>query len=183
VRRRLGILLALVALAACGGEQATSGSSPSKTVPSKSAPSKAAPGGRDATIERIVDGDTIVVAGNEKVRLIGIDTPETKDPRRPVQCFGAEATRHITRLIPPGSPVVLARDVSTTDRFGRTLAYVYRARDGLFVNAEMVRNGFAATATFPPDVVHASEFVALEREARDAGRGLWAACGGPDVPA
>jgi micrococcal nuclease len=138
--------------------------------------------GRRTSIERIVDGDTVVVVGNETVRLIGIDTPETRDPRRPVQCFGAEATRHITALIPPGTDVVLVRDVSATDRFGRTLSYVYRASDQTFVNAEMVRAGFAAAATFPPDVAHAEEFVRLEREARDAGRGLWSACGSLGVP-
>jgi micrococcal nuclease len=117
------------------------------------------------------------------VRLIGIDTPETKDPRRPVECFGAAAARHISELVPPGTRVTLVRDVSATDRYGRTLAYIYRADDGLFVNADLVANGYAAAATFPPDVAHAEEFVALEQRARGAGRGLWTACGSPDVPA
>lgn len=173
--RRLVVVLTVVVLLGCDD-----GSGRSHAPRSNARP---VPNGRDATIERIVDGDTIVVEPNETVRLIGIDTPETKDPRRPVECFGEAATRHITELVPPGAGVTLVRDVSATDRYGRSLAYVYRRRDGLFVNADMVAKGYAAAATFPPDVAHADELVALERQARTAGRGLWTACGSPDVPA
>ena len=185
MRRAVVVLLPVVALAlaACGGDDSQAGRPAESSTPGSSSTRATTVFGQTTTVERIVDGDTIVVAGNEKVRLIGIDTPETKDPRRPVQCFGAEATRRITELIPPGEAVLLQRDVSDTDRYGRTLAYVYRRRDALFVNAAMVRDGYAAAATFPPDVAHADDFRALEREARAAGRGLWNACGGPDVPA
>ena len=110
------------------------------------------------------------------MRLIGIDTPETKDPRRPVGCFGREASHHTSRLLRAGTKVRLAYDVERTDRYGRTLAYVYRSRDGLFVNAALVRDGYAYAYTYPPDVAHADELVALQREAREAGRGLWSAC-------
>jgi micrococcal nuclease len=182
VRRALSLILVLLAVgggvAACSADDA-----PASNHPASDPPRPTTAFGRATAVERIVDGDTIVVAGDETVRLIGIDTPETKDPRRPVQCFGAEATRRITELIPAGEAVVLVRDVSDADRYGRTLAYVYRERDRLFVNAAMVRDGYAAASTYPPDVEHADEFRTLERSARESGRGLWSACGGPDVPA
>ena len=125
-------------------------------------------------VSRIVDGDTIYV-GDESVRLIGIDTPETKAPNTPVECFGKAATAEITRLV-DGRRVRLEFDVERRDRYGRQLAYVYRRPDGMFVNAELVRRGFAGAATYPPNVEHADRFVRLEREARQAGRGLWSAC-------
>jgi len=185
VRRALLLVLVPVvaAFAACSGDDPPAPATGS-TAPAGSADTRVATTfGRPTTVERVVDGDTIVVAGDETVRLIGIDTPETKDPRRPVQCFGAEATRRITELIPAGEAVLLVGDVSDTDRYGRTLAYVYRQRDRLFVNAALVRDGYAAASTYPPDVAHAEEFRALERDARESDRGLWSACGGPDVPA
>ncbi len=141
------------------------------------------PAGTDAVVERHVDGDTIVVVAGRKVRLIGIDTPETHDPRKPVQCFGREAALFTASLLPVGERVRLVADVEPLDRYGRTLAYVYRLRDGLFVNAELVRRGYASAYTYPPDVAHADELVALARQAREAGAGLWGACGGPGVPA
>jgi micrococcal nuclease len=140
------------------------------------------PTGDDTTVTRIVDGDTLWVAPKTKVRLIGIDTPETQDPRRPVQCFGEQATRRITELVPPGTPVRLVYDIERRDRYDRTLAYVYRRSDGLFVNAALVREGYAAAYTVPPNVAHVDEFVALQRKAREAGRGLWRACGDVGVP-
>jgi micrococcal nuclease len=139
----------------------------------------AAPGlpqGVDVVVERVIDGDTIVVSGNRHIRLIGVDTPETVDPRRPVGCFGKEASRFLTSLLPRGSPVRLVGDVEQDDRYGRVLAYVYRRGDGMFVNAELVRQGFANVLTIPPNVAHTDEFVGLARDARDAGRGLWSAC-------
>jgi micrococcal nuclease len=176
MRRLFVPLLAVIVLGCNGADERAQEQGPPSSRHS-------IPNGRVATIERIVDGDTIVVVEDETVRLIGIDTPETKDPRRPVECFGEAAASYIGELLPPGTAVTLARDVSTTDRFGRTLAYVYRDLDGLFVNADMVAKGYAAAATFPPDVTHAGEFVALERRAREAGLGLWSECGGTDVPA
>lgn len=144
------------------------------------------PVGDDTTVESVVDGDTIVVAGGTRVRLIGVDTPETKDPRQPVQCFGREASAFTASLVAPGTAVRLVHDVERLDRYGRTLAYVYRLSDGLFVNAALVADGYALAATFPPNVAHTEELTALAREAREEGRGLWSACGGepaavPDV--
>lgn len=124
----------------------------------------------------MVDGDTLVVDGGHHVRLIGLDTPETKDPRRPVQCFGREAAAFLLSLLPRGTGVRLVGDVEQHDQYDRTLAYVYRLPDGLFVNAELVRNGYAQVLTISPNVVHADEFVAMAAEARSAGRGLWSAC-------
>lgn len=163
-----------VALPSCGG-----GTNERGDAEGASGTSAAVDGslpGDDATVDHVVDGDTIVVDGGERVRLIGIDTPETKDPREPVGCFGREAARRTGNLLAPGTRVRLAYDVERTDRYDRTLAYVYRVGDGLFVNAELVRGGYAYAYTYPPNVAHADELVALQRDAREAGRGLWGAC-------
>ena len=125
-------------------------------------------------VTRIVDGDTIVVR-DETVRLIGIDTPETKKPNTPVQCFGKAATAETTRLI-DRKRVRLEFDVERRDRYGRQLAYVYRRSDGMFLNAELVRRGYATASPYPPNVRYERRFHRLAREAREAGRGLWSAC-------
>jgi micrococcal nuclease len=127
---------------------------------------------------RVVDGDTIRVVEDgreEPVRYIGVDTPESVKPGSPVECFGRAARRANEKLV-EGERVRLVQDVEARDRFGRRLAYVYRASDGLFVNAELVRRGFATAATFPPNVTHAGEFAELARDARRDRRGLWSAC-------
>lgn len=152
---------------------ATTTSAPAPPTTSAAA---ALPPGDAAAVERVVDGDTIVVTGGERVRLIGVDTPETKDPRKAVQCFGKEASAHTEALLPPGTAVRLVYDVERRDRYRRTLAYVYRETDGLFVNADLVASGYAQILTIPPNVAHADDFRALQAEARDAGRGLWSAC-------
>ncbi len=129
-------------------------------------------------VVKVVDGDTIHVqlgGVREKVRYIGIDTPETKDPRRPVQCYGQRAADFNEQLV-GGERVRLVLDVQQRDRYGRLLAYVYRVRDGLFVNAELARLGYARALTIPPDVRYAERFAALAREAREQGRGLWSGC-------
>ncbi len=135
-------------------------------------------GGDVGRVVKVVDGDTIHVqvgAVREKVRYIGVDTPETKDPRRPVQCFGQKASDFNAGLV-ADERVRLVRDVEERDRYGRLLAYVYRVRDGLFVNAELARLGYAQPLSIPPDVRFADRFAALAREARAQGRGLWSAC-------
>ena len=137
------------------------------------------PAGVDLTVERVVDGDTLVVSGRRTVRLIGVDTPETKDPRRAVGCFGRQASEFTTSLLPKGTTVRLVGDVEQRDRYDRTLAYVYRLPDGLFVNAELLRQGYAEVLTIAPNVAHAAEFADLAGAARSSGRGLWQACGHP----
>lgn len=121
-------------------------------------------------VVRVVDGDTVVVESVGTVRLIGIDTPETVDPRRPVEYFGREASDHLRAML-SGERVRLGFDQTRRDRYGRTLAYLYLA-DGRFVNREMVREGYAhAYLKYP--FRYKDDFVAVEREARDAYRGLW----------
>ncbi len=122
-------------------------------------------------VERVVDGDTVIVAGVGSVRLIGVDTPETKHPTRAVERFGGEASAFLTRLV-RSRAVRLEFDWQRTDRYGRTLAYLY-LEDGTFVNAEIVRQGYGFAYTKYP-FKFLEEFRALEREAREAGRGLWA---------
>jgi len=131
-----------------------------------------------ARVTRVVDGDTVHVRigdGDEAVRYIGVDTPETVKPHTPVQCFGKAASAYNHRLI-EGQAVRLRFDAERRDRYGRLLAYVYRARDGLFINAALVRGGYATTLTIPPNTAHAAQFATLERRARERRKGLWRAC-------
>jgi micrococcal nuclease len=109
------------------------------------------------------------------VRYIGVDTPETVDPDEPVGCYGHAASRFNADLV-EGERVRLVFDRELRDRYGRLLAYVYRTSDGLFVNAALVRHGYAHTLTIAPNVAHAGEFRRLAATARRAGRGLWSAC-------
>ncbi len=132
----------------------------------------------EGEVTRVVDGDTVKVhlgGRRETVRYIGVDTPETVKPGTPVQCFGKAATAYNRGLV-AGQAVRLRTDAEARDRYGRLLAYVYRRRDGLFVNAALVRGGFARTLTIPPNVSHASELAGLQRAARMSRRGLWALC-------
>ncbi|OJV95155.1 MAG: hypothetical protein BGO39_24385 [Chloroflexi bacterium 54-19] len=157
-------------------------------APSQSEPSKA--NLQYAIVTNVVDGDTIDVAtlssGNMRIRLIGMDTPETKDPNRPVMCFGQEATNKTVELLnQSNNEVYLEKDVSETDRYGRFLRYVWITEpDGklYMLNEELVRWGFAQAATYPPDVKYQSRFVSLTSEARNANRGLWSVCGSFGVP-
>jgi len=124
---------------------------------------------------RVIDGDTIEIENGQKVRYIGIDTPESVDPGRPVQCFGREASAENKRLV-EGKVVRLEKDITETDTYGRLLRYVYV--DDLFINDYLVRQGFAHASTFPPDVKFAKQFVKAQEEAMDNNRGLWGGCPG-----
>lgn len=136
-----------------------------------------------ARLVRVIDGDTIVVrvAGHEeRIRYIGVDTPETVKPDTPVQCYGPAAHELNARLLgAAGAPVTLRLDRELRDRYGRLLAYVYRARDGLLVNARLVAEGAARTLTISPNTALAGPLARLQQGARRAGRGLWGACGSP----
>lgn len=149
--------------------QPTTTSPPPSDAPSD--PSGELPVGEDVTVTRIVDGDTLVVTGDVRVRLIGVDTPEVNQD----ECFAHEASRHLTALVPPGTVVRLVYDVERFDRYGRTLAYLFRVDDGVHVNVAMAADGFAHQLTIPPNVAHADEFGAAVAAARQAGRGLWGA--------
>jgi micrococcal nuclease len=125
-------------------------------------------------VTRVIDGDTIEVSLNgqvEKVRLIGVDTPETVDPRKTVQCFGKEASARTKELL-TGKTVTLVKDVSETDRYHRWLRYVYL--DGVFINQQLVLEGYAHARSYPPDVKYQAEFRAAEEQAREQKKGMWA---------
>ena len=131
-----------------------------------------------AQVLRVVDGDTIRVrldGRTERVRYIGVDTPESVKPGTPVQCFAKRASAANAALV-AGRSVRLVGDVERRDRYGGLLAYVYREPDGAFVNARLVRDGYARPLTIAPNVAHARELADLARQARRAHRGLWNAC-------
>jgi len=123
----------------------------------------------------VVDGDTLDARWGERVvrvRLIGIDAPEVTTT---VECFGREATARARALVPPGTVVGLEKDVSETDRYGRLLRYVWLA-DGRMLNEVLVREGYAQAVTYPPDVRYQDRLLLAQRQAREAGAGLWSAC-------
>ena len=141
----------------------------------------ASPATATATVVRVIDGDTIdvrIAGRDERVRLIGIDTPETVKPEAPVECFGPEASAFTKQLLPEGTPVRLERDVVGRDDYGRLLAYVRRTADDLFVNETIVREGYARPLTIPPNDTYAPVFVEAATTAEAQGYGLWTACAG-----
>ncbi len=152
-------------------------------------------GYEEATVTHVVDGDTIDVeltgrsegpgageteVGDEyRIRLIGIDTPESVRPNSPVECFGKEASAAAEALL-EGAEVTLVKDVEETDQYDRLLRYVYIGSE--MANARLVTNGYAHAYTYPPNIRHSDLLVQLEREAREANRGLWSpdTCNGED---
>jgi micrococcal nuclease len=129
-------------------------------------------------VSRVVDGDTIEVTKDgikEKVRLIGINTPETVDPRKTVECFGKEASAHAKEIL-MGQKVRLVSDDTQTkyDKYGRLLAYVYR-EDGLFVNKHMIEEGYAYEYTYRVPYLFQKEFKEAQLKAQTEGKGLWKA--------
>ena len=121
-------------------------------------------------VKRVVDGDTIVLENDERVRLIGVDTPETVHPQKPVEYFGKEASA-FTKKLCEGKSVRLEYDWQRKDKYGRTLAYVY-LEDGTFVNAEIIKQGYGHAYTQFP-FKYLEEFRSYERSARENGVGLW----------
>ena len=180
MRSRLAILAVLLAVPGCAQHQVVLTSQAPATFAQE-------PGGyEEATVVRVVDGDTLVArvegrvdgpgagraaSGHEhRVRLIGIDTPESVKPGTPVECFAREASSAAKALL-EGEPVRLVKDVEEADRYDRLLRYIYIGEE--MANARLVVNGYATAYTYPPNVRHSSLFVQLEREAREADRGLW----------
>ncbi len=139
----------------------------------------------DILVERVIDGDTIELENRRHVRLIGIDTPESRinnklklDAQRSGQDYAAitamgKQAAKFTRHLVDNKRVRLEFDVTKTDKYGRLLAYVYLVEDGVFVNAEIVKQGYANLMTIPPNVKYSGLFRALYAEARDQKRGLW----------
>lgn len=160
---------------------------------------------QSAEVNRVVDGDTVHVdldGTDETIRLIGIDTPETVDPRAPVACYGRAASVFTKRVLRSGTPVWLEKDISSTDRYARLLRYVWIAfdpnddrfdgldsaadfQDGELIsfNLLLVAEGYAASSPYAPDVKHQDAFDAAETDAREGGRGLWGECSAFGVPA
>jgi micrococcal nuclease len=139
-----------------------------------------------ATVVRLVDGDTLIVrratgvpgvlrAGETRVRLLEIDTPESVTPGVPVECYGREATRELAQLTPPGSVVRVVPDRQLLDIYGRTLLYVWNAR-GQFVNLELVRSGAAEAVLYEPNDRYIDVMDRAEAQARRAGAGRWSRC-------
>ena len=146
------------------GKPRTSVQLPSRpTIPSPAQISR-------ATVARVIAGDLLHLSTGEEVRLIGVDTPETTPPKKPVQPFGKEASAFAAQLV-EGKKVRLEFDVQRQDKYKRLLAYVYVG--DIMLNAELVRQGYAQAATFPPNVKYQELFLQLQREAREAKRGLW----------
>jgi endonuclease YncB( thermonuclease family) len=167
-------------IAACG--PAAPASAPAAGTPTASTP----PGETDprpagatetARVVRVVDGDTLVIdrgRGEERLRYIGVDAPESVKPDTPVEFMGREASAANAALV-EGRDLVLERDVSDTDQFGRLLRHAWLHEDNTWrmVGLELVRTGYAQAVTYPPDVRWTAELRAAERAARDAGAGLW----------
>jgi len=130
-----------------------------------------------ARCQRVVDGDTIKLEGGERVRYIGIDTPETKHPTKPVEAFGREASARNQDLV-EGRVVTLEYGVSHRDQYGRLLAYVYV--DGQMVNAQLVAEGYAHASPYSPNLRYVELFRYLQRRARQSRRGLWGSAAGTD---
>ena len=124
----------------------------------------------DFLVVRVIDGDTIVLENNERVRYIGIDTPELPRGRKGGGAFAFEAKAYNQELV-EGRRVVLEYDEQKRDRFGRILAYVYRG--DVMINEELLRAGLARAVSYPPDLRHREIFERIEREAREKGLGLW----------
>ncbi|CAK9062580.1 unnamed protein product [Durusdinium trenchii] len=121
-----------------------------------------------------------------RCRLIGVNTPETVAPRQkagePPDCYGPEASAFTKGLFPPGTKVKVELDAEPVDKYGRQLVYLYRSKDGLFLNAELVKQGAARRYKVAPNVKYDAKFVELEKDAKAAGRGLWGACAGKSTP-
>lgn len=131
-------------------------------------------------VTEVIDGDTVIIESGERVRYIGVDTPETKHPKKSVQCFGREASRRNTELV-EGKEVYLEKDISETDRYGRLLRYIYLLNpdapdEVIMVNEYLIEQGYGTVITYPPDVKYHEQFREAQRLAQEEKRGLWGAC-------
>lgn len=121
-------------------------------------------------VTRVVDGDTIEIENGQKIRYIGIDTPETVNPTTPIECFGQEASNKNKELV-LGKKVRLEKDISETDKYGRLLRYVWVGN--ILVNDYLVRQGYALASSYAPDVTYQNQLQEAQKEARENSRGLW----------
>lgn len=135
---------------------------------------------QSAVVKRVIDGDTVELENGQVVRYIGVDTPELHDPRKKVECFAQEAAEFNKKLV-EGKTVRLEKDVSETDKYKRLLRYVYvdnpsTSSGQIFVNKNLVEEGYAYAATFPPDVKYSELFRQTQEEAMKNNKGLWKSC-------
>ncbi len=134
--------------------------------------------GEKVMVTKVIDGDTIEIEGGARVRYIGIDTPETRDPRRPVGCFGKQASLKNKELV-EGKVVILQKDISETDKYNRLLRYVFlplQSNEALFVNDYLIREGYATVLSYPPDVKYIDQFLKAQQQAKEQNKGLWSEC-------
>jgi len=172
ISRRASLLIFVVLAAFTAGWLLRGVAGPGVHQPHAAAPIT---GEGEVLCTRVIDGDTVEVLGGERVRYIGIDTPEM----RPVEAW-AEAATAANRELVEQRMVRLEPDVQARDRYGRVLAYVWV--DGLMVNEELVWLGLAQVSTYPPNVRYQERLLTAERAARGAERGLWARDGGGPAP-
>ena len=135
--------------------------------------------GERVLVTKVIDGDTFEISDvGGFVRMIGVGTPETIHPRKPVECFGKEASNRTKNLL-NNKTVILQKDVSDKDKYGRLLRYVFLPLDDnqtLFVNDYLIREGFAKVLTYPPDVKYNEQFLDAQRESKEKKLGLWGRC-------
>ena len=171
----------MLLLTGCGTAAVQKQAEPTKqTTAQKTAKQDAPASGRWAKVTKVTDGDTLELDGSEKVRLIGVNTPETVKKNTPVMPYGEEAS-HFTKSQLTGQKVYVEVDVQPQDRYGRTLAYVFTEQpkseqevESYMFNATLVREGYAQLMTIPPNVKYQDLFVKLQRQAREQNKGLWA---------
>lgn len=171
-----GLLAVLALLLGCSAQPPQSPQPPTATTSSATGCLSQAPAppadAKRVTVSRVVDGDTIDLSDGAKARLVGMNTPESVDPRRPVQPYGKEASAHVKGLL-EGKEVWVLPGRTPQDKYGRLLAWVWLP-DGRLVNALLVQEGYAQKYTFSDNPDHADLIQACEQEARKANRGLWA---------
>ncbi len=137
-----------------------------------------------AEVVSVIDGDTVILVLNGQettVRLIGIDAPESVHPQMPIQCYGREASAYLHGLLPEGTVVTVEKDIEPRDRYDRLLLYIYK-ENGLFVNEDLVVNGYATASSYPPNTTKQQVFASALKQAKGASVGLWGSCDGPDQP-
>lgn len=140
----------------------------SQQVADESANSSETPKPKNLTrITRVIDGDTIELEDGKRLRLIGIDTPENGD------CYFQEATDKAKELL-EGQEVILEKDVSETDRYGRLLRYIWKGE--VLINEQLVKEGYASSYSYPPDIKYQDRIIVAQKEAKNGNKGLWTAC-------
>ena len=126
---------------------------------------------KKTVVERVVDGDTIIISGGERLRMIGINTPESVKEAGEVEHFGIEASKYTKDKL-EGKTIYIEKDVSDRDDYGRLLRYIY-LEDGTFYNEKIVKEGYAFAGTYPPDVKYNEILHDAEDYARENNLGLW----------